>query len=179
MRAMFCVSLAALSACASTGTTTSGPASQSIAVDGMPGRLTMSPTSSANSTSITGSLEQVWRALPAAFDSVGIPVTQVDPVRHIIGNPGFKLRQRLGKVSLSRYIDCGTTQVGPNADSYDVYVTALIQLQPGSGGTTTVTTTFEALARPIAFSQDYSRCSSRGSIETRLLAAVKSQLAVK
>ena len=136
----------------------------------------MSPSSGTGSYSVSAAIDQVWRVLPAAFDSLAIPVTQVDPLKRIIGNPGFKLRQRLGKVSLSRFIECGTTQIGPNADSYDVYLTVLLQLQPGPAGTTSVLTTFEALSRPVSFSQEYSRCSSRGSLETRLLDAVKAQL---
>jgi len=163
-------------ACASTSTTTSSPASQSIGVSGMAGRLTINPGSGPSTSSLPATVDQVWRVLPAAFDSLGIPVTQVDPVKRVMGNPGFKLRQRLGRVSLSRYVDCGQTQVGPNADSYDVHMTILVSLQAAAAGGTTASTNFEVLAKPIAFSQDYSRCSTRGYLESRLMEAVKAQL---
>lgn len=105
-----------------------------------------------------------------------MPVTRLDAAGKVIGNNGFKIRQRLGKVALSRYIDCGETQIGPNADSYEVYLTVLVQVRPVGTTSSSLVTTFEASARPIAFSQAYSRCSSRGSLETKLLAAIKAQL---
>lgn len=120
---------------------------------------------------------KVWHALPAAFESLGIPITEVDNATHTIANGGLKLRRELGKVSLSRYIDCGTTQIGENADSYDVYltITSRVQEDPGSG-LSVLRTNFEAMAKPVAFSRDYARCSSKGELEKRLVAAVKSQL---
>src|SRR5258708_2687901 len=34
----------------------------------------------------------VWRALPAAYDALGIQLNVVDPSQHLIGNQGMKLR---------------------------------------------------------------------------------------
>ena len=139
------------------------------------GSVTISPGSGPNVNTINAAVNDVWKVLPAAFDSVGVPVTHIDPASRSIGNEGFKVRQRLGKLPLSRSIDCGQTQIGPNADSYDVYVTLIVQAIPVGAGTRLVTT-FEASARPVTFSQAYSRCSSRGSLEGRLIDAVTAQL---
>src|SRR5690349_16319289 len=49
-------------------------------------------------------LQQVWRVLPAVFDSLGIPITDVDPAQHVIGSSGFKARNRLKNVPLSKFI---------------------------------------------------------------------------
>ena len=105
------------------------------------------------------------------------PFTTVDTARHTMSNDGFKLRRQLGSTPLSRYIDCGTTQIGENADSYEVFITVVAQLEEDERtGLTAMHTTFEAMARPIAFSREYSRCSSKGVLEKRLADAVTAQL---
>jgi hypothetical protein len=45
-----------------------------------------------------------------------------------------------------------------------------------ASGLTTLHTTFEAMARPIAFSREYARCSSKSILEKRIADAVKAQL---
>ena len=175
------VSFVALGACASSGSTSAAaPARPDVQTvrggSAIAGSLTVTSNTSAAVTSLAVPLDRVWKVLPAAFDSLGIPLGTLDPNRHLIGYEGFKVRQRLGKTALSRYLDCGTTQVGANADSYEVVLTVLTQLQPGASGTTSLATTVEANARPIAFSQAPSRCTSTTVLESRLLDAVKAQL---
>lgn len=185
-RASAFAAIAALAACASgnpgnpavAGGSSIGaaPALQSVGVAGTSDRMTIAPGSGPNLNTVAAAVDQVWRALPAAFDSVGIPVTRMDPAGKVIGNDAFKIRQRLGKVPLSRYIDCGQTQIGPNADSYEVSMTLVVQVRAATPTSSALTTTFETYARPLAFSQGYSRCTSRGSLEEKFLAAVNAQL---
>jgi hypothetical protein len=119
----------------------------------------------------------VWRSLPGVFDSLGIPVADLDATKRMIGNTQFKVRGRLKNVPLSRYIDCGTsTQIGPNADSYDVSISLLAEVRPAESGATRVTTIFNAVARPGNFAQDYSQCGSKGLIETQFIDIVKARL---
>jgi hypothetical protein len=122
--------------------------------------------------------DQVWRALPGVFDSLGIEVADLDPAKRMIGNTRFKVRGRLKNVPLSRYIDCGTsTQVGPNADSYDVSISLLAEVRPAeSSGSTRLTAIFDALAKPGNFAQDYSQCSSKGALETRFIDILNARL---
>ena len=126
--------------------------------------------------SLPFTIEQVWSALPMVMDSLNVPIAKVDPTQRVFGNESFKVRQRLGKTSLSRYFDCGATQIGPNADSYDVMMTVLVQLQPAGAAATTVSSTVQAMAKPVTFSQEYAPCSSKGELEARLLGFLKSQL---
>ena len=141
------------------------------------GNLRMAAIDQTTDVKVDFPVGKVWHALPAAFEGLGIPITDVDNATHTIANGGLKIRRELGKVSLSRYIDCGTTQIGENADSYDVYLTVTSHvLEDPTSGLSVLRTNFEAMARPIAFSRDYSRCSSKGELEKRIAAAVKSQL---
>lgn len=169
----------AASGCASSsggGTAaTARPMTQSIGVSGTSDRLAIAPSSGPNTNALDFPPDRIWRVLPAAFDSIAVPVARIDPASRVIGNEGYKIRQRLGRLPLSRYIDCGETQIGPNADSYEVILTFVVQVQAMGTGSRLVTT-FEAVSRPLTFSQAYSRCTSRGTLEARFLAAVKAQL---
>ncbi len=177
MRSPALVALFAVSACAPSGTVVAtGSVPQSIGVAGSGDRLTIAPGSGPHRNTLDAAADLVWRVLPMAFDSVSVPVSRLDQGNKIIANDGLKIRQRLGKVSLSRYIDCGQTQIGQNADSYEVYLILAVQVRESGPQSTTLTTTFEANARPIAFSQGYSRCTSNGALEAKLLGAVRALL---
>jgi hypothetical protein len=177
MRSIALLSLAVLSACASSNATPSRVEPESARISGTGiGTLTVTASGSENATTLAFPIEQAWAVMPAVYDSLAIPVTTIDPATHVIANAGFKLRRQLGKIPLSRYINCGTTQIGPNADAYDVYLIVQTQVRPDPAGTTTVATTIEAMARPITFSQDYSRCSSTGALEARIASVAKALL---
>ena len=89
-----------------------------------------------------------------------------------------KSRQKLGKERLSTFFECGTTQVGPNADSYELYVTVHTYLEPlkGDSSRTRMTVAVSGAAKPLQFSQDYSRCTSKTMLERRILDVISSAL---
>ena len=170
------IAIAALTGCA----TASGPVSSrdvsTVRVQGV-GTFQVRRDDQSTSRIIALPLEQVWRALPAVFDSLEVPVGRVDSVAHRFGNEGIRIRKRIGGVAVSRYFDCGTTQIGPNADTYDVMLVLLTTLQTGPASTTTVTITAEASARPIARSQPYAPCTSHATLDVRLVEILKRQAA--
>jgi len=176
MRALRVLSLIALSACASSGTSSSRPDETVRIVGGGTSNLKITSNQYAHVSRISSPIDKVWIAMPAAFEALSIPISTVDTLKHLIANDGLKLRRQLGKTPLSRFIDCGSTQIGENADSYDVHLTISVQLMPAEGGTTKLETMFEAMAKPVSFSREYSRCSTRGVLEQRLAEAIKAQL---
>ena len=174
MRALAIFSMAALAACASSGVSSSRPSTETVRVMGTGGgTLEMRSNSSGLSTLIQAPIAQVWRVLPAAYDSLGVGVTMIDAKQHVLANEGLKARQKLGRVALSRYINCGATQIGPNADAYDVYATVKTKLEDNGDSTTKITTLFESAARPVQFSGDYSRCTTTGALEARIAEIIK------
>ena len=106
----------------------------------------------------------------------GVP-TGGDLEMHRIRQIAHSTRARLGKAPLSRYLDCGNTQIGPNADSYDVFLTVMTTVSPEGASGATLTTIVDAQSRPVTFNQAYSRCSSKGGIEIRIADLVKARLA--
>ena len=179
MRSIALLGLASLAACAS------GPANTSAATQttrvvgggGSPTSIAMNAGATASTSRLAFPLDVVWRALPAAYDSLKIPLTVLDAKSHHLGNEGMKIRQRLGTVALSKYIDCGQAQIGPSADTYEVYLTVTTTATAVSAAETDVSTIVESAARPLSFGQDYSRCTSRGTIENAIPAIVAAKLA--
>jgi hypothetical protein len=49
------------------------------------------------------------------------------------------------------------------------------QVRPNGTDASSVSTLVEAMAKPIAFNQDYSRCSSTGQLEARLADVIKAK----
>lgn len=187
MRRLICLSLALLAGCASSSssTATSAGTSSTASTRQAPrtmggadvGSITIATSSTADVTRLANSVDAVWRIMPSVFDSVGIAVTTIDQANKQIGNPGYKIRGRLGKVTLSRYLDCGNTQIGPNADSYDVFLSVLSTVAADGTAGAKLSTVVDAQAKPITYNQAYSRCSSKGGLEIRIAELVKARLA--
>jgi hypothetical protein len=174
--------LSALAACASGTGGSAGPAApQTTRVMGGGGlsgsSVTMATENAPNLSRVAFPLDAVWRALPIAYDSLKIPLTTLDPKTHHLGNEGMKIRQRLGGVALSKYIDCGQAQIGPSADSYDVYLNVTTTVSARSAAETEIATVVESAARPLSFGQDYTRCTSKGTIESAIASIITARLA--
>ncbi|MDQ6634727.1 MAG: hypothetical protein M3Z10_08220 [Gemmatimonadota bacterium] len=179
MRDVSLLILLGLGGCASGATIERPPTPQTVRVSGSAaGNLSvgMNSTTDAKVTRVTAAPADVWRVLPGVYDSFAIPLSSVDDRTRVLGNTGFNLRRRLGSVPLVRLIDCGTTQGGPSADTYDIRLSVLTQVTPVEGGGSSIITTVDAMGRPVAFSGEYVRCTSTGSLETRIADAIQAQL---
>lgn len=169
-----------LAACAGTGGTASAPASQTVRVVGAAGTQSVNLAVGADPSSsrtLPYSVEQVWKALPSVFDSVGVPLQTMDPAKRVVGNTGFKIRGRLKNVALSRYIDCGnSTEIGPNADNFEIHMSVIAAVHAEGTGSS-VTVTLEAVGKPVNFAQDYSQCRSKSALETRMFDLLAARLA--
>lgn len=183
MRATLLVPLAlaaAAAGCSSSSAVQTAATPQTVRVaGGGAGSIAMGmsgSTADARASVVAAPLAEVWRVLPAAYESLSIPLSTVDTTTWVIGNSGFNVRRRLGTVPLVRLIDCGTTQGGPSAETYDIRMTITTHVKAVEGGTS-LSTTVEPMGKPVAFSGEYIRCSSTGSLESRLADAVKARLA--
>ena len=179
MRVAVLIVFATAVGCSSSNVARSAPAPETVrVVGGGAGAIAMGMNASAadaHAATIAAPLADVWRVLPAVYESFGIPLSTVDSTTHSIGHSGFNIRRRLGTVPLVRLIDCGSTQGGPSAETYDVRMAVTTQLRASDAGTI-VSTTVEPMGKPVAFSGEYIRCSSTGSLESRIADAVKSRL---
>jgi len=181
MRLFSSMFLAAAAGCASTqnGSGPAQPQPQTVSVAGTNSTMRVGGVADATGTAtLPYTVEQVWRVLPFVFDSLGIPIAAMDPAKRTLGNESFRVRARLKGTPLSRFIDCGTsTQIGPNADNYDVVMVLTAYVHAADPGSATVGTTFSAVAKPANFAQDYAPCNSKGLIESRFIDIVRAKLA--
>ena len=159
-----------------TGSAAPAPATMRVSTPGGNFNIRVRPDEMRSSFIVAAPIDRVWRALPAAFDSLGVPGGVLDAAARQFGSTGFRVRRRLGTVAVSRYFDCGQTQIGENADEYDVQVQVVATLSPGTAGTTNVEMLLDALARPVAFSQGYQACSTRGTLDVRLIERLRAEL---
>jgi hypothetical protein len=134
------------------------------------------PGEGAHGVTVAFPIGRVWAALRAAYDSVAVPVAIFEPATHTVGNAQLRLRRRLGEVALSKYINCGNTQGGSSADTYEVLLSVVSAARPGEVGKTDIMTTVTAEGRPITLSSAYTRCTTTGALEKRLVDLVMAQL---
>jgi hypothetical protein len=178
--ASFLVAAATLTGCASRSATEKSPSSvtpSTIRMEGMGGTVNLHTVSAidANSLRLLQPIAKVWAIMPVVYDSLGLPVNKIDQAGYVIGAENQPVRRQLGKMPLSRYIDCGSMQGGPSADSYEVNLTLLTTLRPSESGTTAFTV-LQAMARPVSTRGDWRQCSSQGLLERRLAEALQKAL---
>jgi hypothetical protein len=129
----------------------------------------------ANGAAVPFTAQQAFAAVRAVYDSLGIPTTTIDTRNFVVGNPSFKIRRQLARVPLSRYLNCGATQGGPSADSYDLVVSMTTQVRP-KGDNALVMTTLDGQARPVAMSGDYVHCATTSALEAHVVEMVNAIL---
>ncbi|HEX6134973.1 MAG TPA: hypothetical protein VFZ24_13485 [Longimicrobiales bacterium] len=176
--AILLASALVLTACASSAPSAASSGEQTVRVVGGGGSLTQINTTAVDGArvgTVSRPRDQVWAALPEVYRSLGIEVTQRDERTGVAGNPGFRVRRRLGASTISRYLDCGRTQGGPSADTYEVHFSVLTEVRRDTPGSTIVSTMIEATARPVNFAGDPVRCASLGELENRILIALMGQ----
>jgi hypothetical protein len=181
MRFALLLSVAMLAGCASSPGSSGPPApDQTVRIPSSGGgtatSLSIASSTSAAVKTLSAPLERIWNVLPAVYDSLGIPVTSRDAATHTIGNSSFKVRRRLGSVPLSRYLECGSTQGAPSADSYEILLSMTTTVQPGGADATTVTTTVDGMGRPVFVSAEYIHCGSKGGLESRFYDILNAEL---
>ena len=134
---------------------------------GVPVTMTVTRSTSPASQTVAGSADAVWSALPAVYAALSIPIEQRDATSRSLGNPAYKVRRRLGDVALSKYVDCGSAQGAPSADTYEIVLSVATHLQAISSDSTSVTTVIDGRGRPAGYPADYVNCGTRGQLEKR------------
>lgn len=121
--------------------------------------------------------DSAWRLMPAVYTELGIDFTTLDQSRRLIGNDALRVRQRLGRVPLSRYVACGTDNGRDKADSYVVTMAVRTQLAPDSAGSgTTVATTVQATARSLLFNSGDVACASTQRLEDQIAKTLRAKV---
>jgi hypothetical protein len=114
-------------------------------------------------------LDSAWAALPGAYAAVGLTGGGViDEAARQFGVAPTTLPRRLDNTPLSRFVDCGSTRLIPNADSYAVRLQVTTRLVAEGTGITRLQTFVEGTARPREMSGNPVQCTSTGELERRI-----------
>lgn len=116
--------------------------------------------------------DQVWAALPTAYNVLPIPVDGIDSTRRFISGSVLAHRQFLRR-PVSQFVDCGSTIVGPSADSYSVSIRIQTKVDSLTSSTSTLRTWVEATGRS---NTGTVRCTSSGEFERLVRDQVKELL---
>ena len=144
------------------GTPRGGTGTQSW-VDRLAGEAALS------SEMVNAPADQVWSILPRVYEELGVNLSVIDSNRMWLGNTRFRLREINGE-RLSRFLDCGSgVGIVSYADTYQVTMALLTGISEGVEGGSEVQTHFQAVARPRAVSGNDLRCTSRGTLERRIV----------
>ncbi len=174
---MFACAAFACTACASakSGTattdpvpaTTMTPTTQRVTVaGGQTININMIDVNQGSSTLVLAPLDSSWIALKAVYTELAIPVTTLVDASHLIGNEGYKVRRRVGKLPMQNVLDCGASQGMPNAETYDIFLTISSYLTKNPKAGYNLVTRIDASAKSPAFNRDADvKCSSLGELE--------------
>lgn len=115
---------------------------------------------------LNGAAATIYAAIPEVFKDLGLQPKELDPTEKILGVKRHRLVRKLGKQQISRYLSCGDGLLGPNADSYYVYVTMNIQVVQANAGTSKLVMYFGAEAVNVPGGQsDRIPCATTGVFE--------------
>ena len=116
-------------------------------------------------------------AFKGAFADLGVPLDVEDPTGAILGNQSIKAVAGFGGYRLSRLLDCGSSTVGQNSDTFRVSIVLLALLDWVDSTHTKVRVGFVGGAVPIASSVNQGvQCSSTGVMEARLMELASKRL---
>lgn len=156
---------------------------QTVRVSGQPGlaqgvnaSVRMSGSNDIAADTIGAPMDSVWRALPEVYRALAIPTNLLDTKLRQLGTSGTKVYRRLGQTPLRRLLDCGSTQIGPNADSYDILFAATTSLRRLDSTTTIVTTSVHATGRPMQHGGSETVCRTRGELERQVVLLLKARV---
>lgn len=182
--------LAGLAACASGGPSSVATPSAAPIVfvggDVMPtvngggsvthGGIMMADRPTAQALTVAATPDDVWRTAVRVYAALDIPVTLADIAHGQLGNRSFSKRRTLGPRRMSELLNCGSGQLGANADSYRIQMSLSTTLSSRNGQTLVETLL-------IAYGEDVSgdstspaQCASTGALENLINHSIQANL---
>jgi hypothetical protein len=101
-----------------------------------------------------------------------IPLSVADSATHVIGAVYLSRRRPVGGQRLSRILACGDGTFGPNADHYEVQLTALSAVAPIDSAHTALSIAVAGVATVNGHNSTIA-CSTTGWLEQRILDEVR------
>jgi hypothetical protein len=170
MRALYAVSLFALSACgAATAPASSGTSEQPAQVMNTGDGFTVSTTAESRllKHDVNAPVDRVWEVLPDVYREIGLQGAADAGIRTVSSGSLSFARRMFGEPA-TRFFDCGRGQFGAEiAATYTIHLTVRTTVQPGDdAGTSRLESTAQAYARNNDGANSLmSQCHSKGLLE--------------
>lgn len=117
-------------------------------------------------------VERAWEEVVRAYVELRIPVTRADEPNRQIGGSTVPLGL-IGGQKPSQWLDCGHGMSDVYANEYEVTFSMATRVVPLDPGRSTVESILRASARPRDVSTSPFRCSSLGTLESRVAEVVR------
>lgn len=172
MRSLMSVLVLALAtSCASSGSSPDSgiapPTERVVAADTHGAYRTTVPANA--KVHLPTSPSRVFNALKSVYEELGVPPAINDPATGRFGNTDFWKTRKLGTESISLYLNCGDSIMGPAADTYRIYFSLISQVQPDGNGETNLETSLVAQARNMeGTTSDRVACGTTGRLEEHI-----------
>lgn len=150
---------------------------ETTTIEGL-GREILSRDRLAEKQTIAVATNLVWGVLGGVYEQIGIPVTEVDSEKMLVGNRGYEAR-RIDGVRMNTYVDCGTNFGGPLANNYEVTLSVMTTLAKVDERHTEVSTTVSASAKPRTNAGYPVECSTRQKLEPLIIKKVAEALGLE
>lgn len=175
---MVCV---ALVGCASSGAPAPGVATREVTtrVETAEGTVNLRtiPSDPTGEFAIDASTDEVWKALALVYDELKLPVTTLNTDLHRLGVENTRIRRQLGGTRLSKYLSCGERLGQLNADTDDIVLTLLTQVEPAGPGGSTLHTLVDASAKQTGSGGARIHCATTGALELHIVELVRKRTA--
>ena len=129
--------------------------------------MTVHSTNFTSSDIVVASLDSAWAVLPDVWKSLGLTIDGISTREHRLQSGSMRIRRQLAGVSLSRFIECGRSTQGPNADVYFI-VLRFETVLSGSDGNVLARSAMAVTGEGTGNSGQVTRCSSSGELERRV-----------
>jgi len=122
-------------------------------------------------------IARAYDAIKGAFDDLKVPLDVNDGSGAVVGNKNIHALVSFAGFRLSRIVNCGSSPIGQNADSFKVSLVLLALLDSTDAKHTKVRVGFVGGAEPIAGAlRQGVQCGSTGLLEAKLIELASSRL---
>ncbi len=119
---------------------------------------------------VAGPADSVFRVLKTVFTGLGLSTKDEDSQNLSFKATRFKVMRKLGKRPVSFFMSCGEGILGPNADSWYVFLNYAVQLMPMPGNKSRLQMGLSAEAVDIPNGRsDRLPCATTGQMEYEVL----------
>jgi len=124
---------------------------------------------------------RAWQVLPEVYEQLALPMNEILGAQKQIGTGLIKAQGRVGRLSMSRLIDCGYTSGISNADAYAINLMVRTQVVPtkDSSATTVRTIVLASGKQSSTGGGGTVSCPSSGELERQIAKLVGERGAAK